>query len=195
VYKSFRNLDFYAGLDFSEQLEPNELVGADAVTTHIGQAFLRYKRPDLSNLTFNKTYGDQLIYARGPFSAIYNLISGSEQNDTSAQTNLNKDGNKMTMHELILTHNTTENLTLVLDALVGTKKGFDSTTGADSAWTAIVGYADVKLYYNFFVNFRYENFKDLTPGKSASTLFYNAPSNFGNPVGAPTFDAYTVTGR
>ncbi len=263
VYKSFKNLDFYADLDFGEQPEQNENVGADAVTHHIGQAFLRYKRPDLNNLTFTagkfyshfglevpknienktysrpfyftlvcpfwhegisltqsgfgpgfgyglyvydktddrvdndseKTYGAQLNFARANYSAVYNLITGSEHNDEGAQIDLNQVGNKKTMHELILTHNTTDNLTLVFDGVVGTQQGFDSATGSDSAWTALVGYADIKLDYNFYVNFRYENFKDLTPSKSVSTLFYNQPLDMGNQVGAPTVDAYTVTGR
>lgn len=264
LYKSYKNLDFYADIDFGEQTEQNESVSADAVTHHIGQAFLRYKSKNYNNLTFtagkfyshfglevpknienrtysrpfyfylicpfwhegvsltqsglwdgnlgygvyiydksddrvdndsDKTYGLQVNYAKGNFAGIYNLITGSEQNDTSGQTNLNQNGKKKTMHEIILTHNTTESVTLVFDAVVGNQKGYDSTTGHDSSWVALVGYADFKLTHNNSLNFRYENFKDLTPNGAASTLFYNAPAGTGNAVEAPTVDSLTLTNR
>ncbi|MGE3608219.1 MAG: porin [Bacteriovoracaceae bacterium] len=52
VYKSFKDLDFYADIDFGEQPEQNKSVGTDAVTHHIGQALLRYRPKNSNNLTF-----------------------------------------------------------------------------------------------------------------------------------------------
>lgn len=256
VYKSFKNLDFYADIDFGESAEQNESEGADGVTHHIGQAFLRYKLPAMNNFTFtagkfythfglevtknienrtysrpfyftlvcpfwhegisltqsglfggfgyglyvydksddrvdndsDKTYGFQLNYAGEKFSAVYNLISGSEQNDLGGQTDLNHDGSKKTQSEIIVTHNTTDYMTLVFDGVVGTHQNFDSTTGKDAHWLALVGYADFKIAHNDSINFRYENFKDMTSDASAVNLF-------GNSVTAPTVDSYTITNR
>jgi hypothetical protein len=263
VYKSYKSLDFYADIDFGEQAEQNESLGADGITHHLGQAFLRYRPKEFANVAFtagkfyshygyevsknienrtysrpfyftlacpfwhegiamtqsgimekfgyglyvydktddrvdndsDKTYGFQLNYSSDKVLAVYNIISGSEQNDTSAQTDLDSDGSKKTMHEIIVTYNATEKLALVLDVVAGNQQNFDSATGKDSRWFGVVGYADFKTSTRNNLNFRYENFRDQTPKGAASTLFYNAPSATGNNVEAPTVDAYTVTNR
>lgn len=51
VLKSFKNLDFYADLDFGDFAEQNSSHNSDPNTHHIGQAFLRYKLPDFEGVT------------------------------------------------------------------------------------------------------------------------------------------------
>ncbi|MFY7993176.1 MAG: outer membrane beta-barrel protein [Bacteriovoracaceae bacterium] len=52
LYKSFKEIDFYADIDFGEQPEQNKSVSSDAITHHIGQAFLRYRPKEFNNVTF-----------------------------------------------------------------------------------------------------------------------------------------------
>lgn len=51
VHKSFKNVDIYADLDFGDFAEQNSAHNNDPNTHHIGQAFLRYKIPDLEGVT------------------------------------------------------------------------------------------------------------------------------------------------
>lgn len=51
VLKSFKNLDFYADLDFGDFADQNSSHNSDPNTHHIGQAFLRYKLTEFEGVT------------------------------------------------------------------------------------------------------------------------------------------------
>jgi hypothetical protein len=56
VFKSFKNLDFYADLDFGQFAEQNSSHNSDPDTHHIGQAFIRYKLMNDITITAGKFY-------------------------------------------------------------------------------------------------------------------------------------------
>lgn len=134
-----------------------------------------------------KTYGFQLNYSEDKFSGIYNFITGAEKNSEGKGI----EGNDKTMHEVILSYNASENLTFVVDALVGKNKNFDAPTGKDHLWSGIVTYADLKTSGRNSLCLRAEKFSDHTATSSTTNLFSTAS----NPVDPTTVYGYTLTNR
>lgn len=134
-----------------------------------------------------KTYGFQLSYSENKINGIYNFISGAEKNSLGE----GKEGNTKTMHEIILTYNASETVTLVVDALVGRNKNFDASTGKDQSWAGIVAYFDFKTSLKNTICLRGESFSDLTSKDSNTNLF----STDSNPVDPTSVTGYTLTNR
>jgi hypothetical protein len=142
-------MDAYADIDFGEQPEQNKPHGSDPIATHLGQAFLRYRPKmfndtsitvgkfyshfgyEVSKNIENRTYSRPFYYTLVcPFwhegisvnrstheklSATYNGITGSELNSE----NKDSEGNYKTQHEVILSFQATEKLTLIMDGVIG----------------------------------------------------------------------------
>ena len=254
VAKSYKRMDAYADIDFGEQPEQNKPHSSDAIATHLGQAFLRYRpkmfndtsvtvgkfyshfgyevSKNIENRTYSrpfyytlvcpfwhegisinrsnlgpfsvsgfiydrtddrvdnnsgKTYGLQIGYTLEKLSATYNGISGSELNSENKTT----EGNYKTQHEIILSYQATERLTLITDGVIGKNEGYDVTTGKDASWYSLVGYADYKTHATNSLGLRVENFNDTTSSQAAKNLF--STDNYSGK--APSIMAYTLTNR
>lgn len=96
------------------------------------------------------------------------------------------------MHETILTYNATETLTLVFDGVVGVTHKYDASTDKNIRYQSLVGYADFKLSQRDSLNFRYENFNDLTSNSAVNNLFTTTANPNARP---PQIDSYTLTNR
>lgn len=159
-----------------------------------GGLYVYDKTDDRVENNSGKTYGLQLNYGNGNLSGIYNFITGAEQNSNAVAAGSvpdSKEGDDKTMHELILTYNLSENLTLVLDAHTGYNKNFDTVKDYDTRWAGVVGYVDFKSSIKNAINFRFESFKDLTSKNASTNLF----STVDNPVEPVTVNGYTLTNR
>lgn len=252
--KSYKNIDLYMDIDFGEMPEQNRSVAGDAITHHLGQAFLRYKFTDFENTTLTagkfythfgyevaksienksysrpfyynlvcpfwhegvsltksglgdfgmgfyiydrsdrrvenntgKTYGYQLNYASGNFTALYNLISGSEGNSSDVGT----EGNMKTQHEIILTYALSNKTSFIIDALKGSNKKFDAGTNKNQDWEGVVGYVDQKWSNRNAVTLRGEYFADKSKPEVVNNLF-STTTHSARPT---TVQGYTLTNR
>jgi hypothetical protein len=150
--------------------------------------FIYDRTDDRVDNNSGKTYGLQVGYTFEKLSATYNGISGSELNSAGGNT----EGNYKTQHEVILSYQATEKLTLITDAVIGKNEGYDVPTGKDQSWYSLVGYADYKTHSTNSLGLRVENFTETTSSKAVNNLFYTDA----NPsVKPPSIMAYTLTNR
>lgn len=141
---------------------------------HYGYGLYLYDRTDYRvENNSGKTYGGQLSYTSEKFVSAYNLITGAETAD---------EGEKKTMHELILTYHLNSRLDLVLDLVTG-------KNSPTVQYKGLVGYADFKTSERNSLNLRYEAFHD---DSSQGSLFVTT-DNLN--VAPPKVDGYTLTNR
>jgi hypothetical protein len=150
--------------------------------------FIYDRTDDRVDNNSGKTYGLQIGYTFEKLSATYNGISGSELNSAGSS----KEGNYKTQHEIILSYQASDRLTLITDGVIGKNEGYDEPTGKDESWYSLVGYADYKTHATNSLGLRVENFKETTSSKATNNLF----TTTANPsVKPPSVMGYTITNR
>lgn len=150
--------------------------------------FIYDRTDDRVDNNSGKTYGLQVGLTHEKLSATYNGISGSELNSAGEST----EGNYKTQHEVILSFQATEKLTLIADGVIGKNEGYDVPTGKDESWYSLVGYIDYKTHTTNSLGLRVENFNDTTSKDATNNLFTTTT----NPsVQPPSIMAYTLTNR